>query len=88
MASDWLSFDRSLVELYDETRVFDRGCCDAALALGYLRARAYSFTTVAPDEVHLRAIERLEAELRQRYGSLDVEVDVANQVYLVLVTRG
>jgi SAM-dependent methyltransferase len=56
-------------------------------ALGYLRSRAYSFTTVASDEVHRTAIERLEGELGQQFGSLTAEVEVDNQVYLVLVAR-
>jgi ubiquinone/menaquinone biosynthesis C-methylase UbiE len=56
-------------------------------ALGYLESRAYSFTTVAPDDVHRMAIERLASELRQELGSLAAEVEVPNQVYLVLATR-
>ena len=57
-------------------------------ALDHLVSRAYSFTIVAPDDVHSAAIERLEAELRDRFGSLDVEVQVPNQVYLVLLQKG
>ena len=57
------------------------------VALGHLQARAYSFTTGAPDDVHTAAIERLEAELRDQFGSLDAEVEIPNQVYLVILQR-
>jgi SAM-dependent methyltransferase len=56
-------------------------------ALEYLKSRAYSFTTVASDNVHLLAVERLVGELRQEFGGLTVEVEVPNQIYLVLVSR-
>jgi SAM-dependent methyltransferase len=55
-------------------------------ALGHLASRAYSFTTVAPDDVHRVAIERLRRELEREFGSLTAEVEVPNQVYLVLAT--
>jgi SAM-dependent methyltransferase len=57
------------------------------MALGYLESRAYSFTTVASDDVHRGAIERLGRELEREYGDLTAEVEVLNQVYLVLATR-
>lgn len=56
-------------------------------ALAYMKFRAYSFTTIAPEDIHLRAIERLESELRNQYGSLTTEVEIPNQIYLVLVSR-
>lgn len=56
-------------------------------ALGYVEARAYSFTTFASDTVHAAVMARLEAELLERFGSLSVEIEVPNQVYLVVVTR-
>ncbi len=56
-------------------------------ALGYMSRRAYSFTTVAPQDVHRAAMERLAEEARATYGSLAAEVEVPNQVYLVAVTR-
>ncbi len=56
-------------------------------ALNYMKARAYSFTTFAPDDVHLLAIERLGSELRHRYGSLGTEVEVSNQIYLAIISR-
>lgn len=56
-------------------------------ALDYMRARAYSFTTLVPTTVHLSAMERLESEARQQYRSLAIKVEVPDQVYLVLVQR-
>jgi ubiquinone/menaquinone biosynthesis C-methylase UbiE len=56
-------------------------------ALSYIRSRAYSFTTFAPDDVHSMAIERLESELRDRFGSLTTTVETSNQVYMVLILR-
>jgi ubiquinone/menaquinone biosynthesis C-methylase UbiE len=52
-------------------------------ALGHIKSRAYSFTTVAPDDVHATAVEKLEHELRSRFGCLTAEVEVLNQIYLV-----
>jgi SAM-dependent methyltransferase len=72
-------------EIRDRWRWTARIRLDAAL--GYLQARAYSFTTVAPDDVHAAAVERLEAESRDRFGGLDVEVQVPNQVYLALLQK-
>jgi SAM-dependent methyltransferase len=54
-------------------------------ALDHLRACAYSFTTFVPDDVHTTAIERLESELKRRYGGLGT-VQVPNQVYVVVVS--
>jgi len=56
-------------------------------ALDYMKARAYSFTTLASDEVHSLAIRRLEFELKQQFGNLAAEVEVPNQIYLVLLRR-
>jgi ubiquinone/menaquinone biosynthesis C-methylase UbiE len=56
-------------------------------ALGYMKSRAYSFTTATPDSVHLAIIEKLESEVCQRFGSLTMEIKVPNQIYLVLILR-
>ena len=58
-----------------------------AEAIAYMKARAYSFTTVAPEDVHTKIIGRLESETRQRFGNLETEIAVPNQIYLVLVTK-
>jgi ubiquinone/menaquinone biosynthesis C-methylase UbiE len=56
-------------------------------ALNYMKSRAFSFTTFASEEIHLRAIGRLESELKSQFDSLDTKVDIPNQIYLVVVTR-
>ncbi len=56
-------------------------------AIAYLRGRAYSFTTVAPDDIHNRAIERLEADAIETHGSLECEIEVPNQVKFVTVRK-
>jgi ubiquinone/menaquinone biosynthesis C-methylase UbiE len=56
-------------------------------ALDYIKSRAYSFTISVPDEVHSEALNRLESEVRQQFGSLKVEVEVPNQIYLVVVSH-
>jgi len=54
-------------------------------AFGYIKSRAYSFTTFAPDSVHETAIRRLESEIEHQYGSLTAVIDVPNQIYLVFI---
>lgn len=54
-------------------------------ALYFLKNRAYSFTTFAPDYIHSKAIEALEAELTARYGSIGTEIEIPNQVYLAVI---
>lgn len=56
-------------------------------ALDYVKSRAYSFTTVVPDDVHSVVIGRLKSELQRRFGDLSTEVEIPNQVYLVVVSR-
>ena len=55
--------------------------------LDYMKSRAYSYTTVAPDDIHLDAIEIVESELRREFGNLETEVEVPNQVCLVIISR-
>jgi len=52
-----------------------------------MQARAYSFTAVAPDRVHVEAIAALRAELLRERGSLGGAIEVPNQVYLVVARR-
>lgn len=54
-------------------------------ALHYMRSRAYSFTSVAPDDIHSAAIRKLESEMRTRFGNLATVVEVPNQVYIVVI---
>ncbi|OGO37567.1 MAG: hypothetical protein A2147_10040 [Chloroflexi bacterium RBG_16_57_8] len=56
-------------------------------ALSYVESRAYSFTSFAPDDIHLMVMERLMSEAKERFGSLATEVEVPNQIYYVVVTR-
>jgi ubiquinone/menaquinone biosynthesis C-methylase UbiE len=56
-------------------------------ALHYMKSRAYSFTTFIPEKVHSIAIEKLESELHKQYDSLNSEVEIANQIYLIFISR-
>ena len=56
-------------------------------AFGYMSHRAYSFTTVASDDIHSAVIEKLRSELQQEFGSLITVVEVPNQIYLVVIMR-
>jgi ubiquinone/menaquinone biosynthesis C-methylase UbiE len=56
-------------------------------ALRYMKLRAYSFTTVAPDGVHARVMQILEAEALRRFGRTDAEIGVPNEIYYVLVAK-
>jgi len=56
-------------------------------ALDYIRSRAYSFTTIASDDIHSKAVDRLKSELLQQFGSLTTEVEIPNQIYLVIISR-
>jgi len=56
-------------------------------AIRYMKSRAYSFTTSVPDDLHSTIIRRLESEMRHRFGSLTMAVEVPNQIYLVLILR-
>lgn len=47
--------------------------------------RFYSISRHAPDDVHLKAIKKLELELKQQYGDLAVEVEVPTQINLAFV---
>ena len=54
-------------------------------AFEYMKSLAYSFTTFAPDDIHSTAIEKLESELQQQFGSLTTEYETPNQIYLVII---
>lgn len=56
-------------------------------ALGHIRARAYSFTTIASEQVHQAAVDRLEHELVEHYGDLEQTIEVPAQIYLAIVRR-
>ena len=57
-------------------------------ALQHIQARAYSFTTFAPDAIHQRVVKQLTVELTQQHGDLrNTEIDVPNQIYMVIISR-
>ena len=56
-------------------------------ALGYMKSRAYSFTTATPENLHSKIIGQLESEIYGRFGSLTMDFKVPNQIYLVLILR-
>lgn len=56
-------------------------------ALRYIAARAYSFTTYAPDAIHKAVVARMKSELLEEFGTPEKLIDVPNQVYIVIVTR-
>ena len=45
----------------------------------------YSSSKHVPDDVHQKAIDRLEIELKQQYGDLAVEVEIPTQITMILV---
>ena len=56
-------------------------------AFYYLKARAYSFTTFAPDDVHTIAMDNLENQLKSQFSSLETEIEVPNRIYIIVITR-
>jgi ubiquinone/menaquinone biosynthesis C-methylase UbiE len=50
-----------------------------------MKSHFYSFTNLAPDDIHLEAIQQLECELTDKYGDLTVEVEVSIQINLAFV---
>ena len=56
-------------------------------AFRHIKLRYYGMTRLVPEEIHLKVIGKLEAELKQKYGDLEREVEVPNQMKLFLVTR-
>lgn len=56
-------------------------------ALRYIAARAYSFTTYAPDAVHRMVVERMRSELLEKIGALEEIIAIPSQIYIAIVTR-
>jgi len=57
------------------------------MALGYISSRAYSFTTLAPDNLHSTVVEKLGFELESQFGSLSATFEIPNQIYLLVILR-
>jgi ubiquinone/menaquinone biosynthesis C-methylase UbiE len=49
------------------------------------RARNYSHARLAPDDVHFKALDTLEKELKAQYGTLAVETENLTEINLVLL---
>jgi ubiquinone/menaquinone biosynthesis C-methylase UbiE len=60
----------------------------ARTAAAYMRARAYSFTSSVPEDVHAVAMSAVEAELGKLPGGLGARLEVPSEVRLVLVRPG
>jgi len=74
---------RRIERLQDRWRWKIRLGIDKTLA--HMKSHYYSFTNLAPEDVHLQVLKTIEHELTERYGNLDVEVDVSIQINLALV---
>ena len=49
-----------------------------------LKAGYYSSSKLVPVDMHLKIMDRIELELKQKYGSLDIEVEEPAQIDLIL----
>lgn len=56
-------------------------------AVSFVETRSYSFTRLVPDDIHVAVIKKLVRELRQKFGSLEAEIEVPNQIYLVMIQK-
>jgi len=56
-------------------------------ALNYYQRRAYSYTSLPPDEAHRAIMDQLTAEAIAHYGSLDSEIVSPDEMYLVVLTQ-
>jgi ubiquinone/menaquinone biosynthesis C-methylase UbiE len=56
----------------------------ARTAVAYMRARAYSFTSSVPEDVHAVAMSAVEAELGKLPGGLMATLEVPSEIRLVL----
>ena len=55
-------------------------------AIEYIRLRAYSFTQLTPERVHLSVIEEMTGYFERQYGGLNIEVKIPNQIYFVFAS--
>jgi ubiquinone/menaquinone biosynthesis C-methylase UbiE len=53
-----------------------------------LKAGFYSSTKMVPDNVHIKIMEKLELELKHKYGSLAIEVEEPAKIDLILALPG
>ena len=59
----------------------------AGKSLGQIKSRYHGMTQLVPAAVHDEVIIKLEKAALRKYGSLDAEIEVPNQIRLVIVTR-
>lgn len=52
--------------------------------LGHMKNRAYSFTTLTPEKIHLEAMRLLELEILEKYNNLAKEVEIPNEIFFIL----
>jgi ubiquinone/menaquinone biosynthesis C-methylase UbiE len=52
--------------------------------LGYMKKRAYSFTTPTPEKIHAEAMRLLEIESLEKNRNLATEVEVPNEIFFIL----
>jgi ubiquinone/menaquinone biosynthesis C-methylase UbiE len=55
-------------------------------ALENIKQRYYGMTRLVSEDIHRSVIEKLEAEVPKKYGSMDVEVEVPHQIRLMIAT--
>jgi len=79
------SLGRRSERVHDRWRWVSRVRLDKGLE--YMRLRAYSYTTYPPDAVHDEAIAAIEDELIREFGSLEVGVEVPNEVHFTIISR-
>jgi len=53
-----------------------------------LKAGYYSSSKLVPDDMHSKIMDKIELELKQKYGSLDIEVEEPAQIDLILALPG
>lgn len=56
-------------------------------ALKYIDERSYSYTIIPSEEIHSRVMQALNIELEKKYESLQKEIQIPNQIYLVIVRK-
>jgi ubiquinone/menaquinone biosynthesis C-methylase UbiE len=72
------------VEIIENRWKWTQKVC-VAEALRHVKLRYYGMTRLVPEAIHLKAVDRLEKELKKQYGPLETEVEVPNQMRLKLV---
>jgi SAM-dependent methyltransferase len=55
-------------------------------ALHHIGLRYYGMTRLVSEAVHLAVMQKLEPEVREKFGTLDTEVEIPQQVRLMIIT--